>query len=140
MVPIGLMRGSLKTACLIYMSSSMLSFFIVPLNIALLYTLFFGMYGLIKYFIERYRNLPLEIVLKLVFCNIMFFVVFIFMQRFLGYNVLNKLSNIFSAHLPLNSQKISLLLIGFVIQFAFIIFDYALTLLIDYYQRLASKL
>jgi hypothetical protein len=139
MVPIGLMRGDLRTAGLIYVSSSLLSFFIVPLNTSLIYTFFFGIYGLMKYFIERTQNLLFEIFLKLILFNSIVSLFIIFMPAMLGHSFFNGLSNYITRYLPFNSRSISFIIIWFTLQFGFFIFDYALTLLIHYYRKYASK-
>lgn len=139
MVPIGLMRADLKTAALIYISSSLLSFFTVPLNIAFLYSLFFGIYGLIKYFTERFQLLPLEIFLKLIFFNSIFFILFMLMQKLLGYTVFSFLNTRVERYLAVNFEHSSFIILILVAQFGFLIFDYALTLLIHYYRKYASR-
>ena len=70
-IPIAIMQTSLKNTIVIYVASSLLSLFLIPINIALSYILFFGIYGIIKYYIEKLKNLPLEIFLKLVSFNIL---------------------------------------------------------------------
>ena len=52
-VPIALMRCNLKTAIVVYIGASLLSFLLVPLNISIMYILFFGIYGIIKYLAEK---------------------------------------------------------------------------------------
>lgn len=55
---------------LCYVGSAVLSLLLLPdKGIALFYLIFFGLYPLIKYFVERLRKLPLEIILKLIFFN-----------------------------------------------------------------------
>ena len=54
-IPIAIIRTSLKNTLLIYIASSILSLFLIPINTALSYVLFFGIYGIIKYYIEKVR-------------------------------------------------------------------------------------
>ena len=42
MVPIALIRGNVKTSLLVYITSSILCLILMPLNISVLYILFFG--------------------------------------------------------------------------------------------------
>ncbi|WP_070000647.1 hypothetical protein [Cellulosilyticum sp. I15G10I2] len=140
MVPIGLIRGSLKTACLIYISSSCLSFIIVPLNIALLYSLFFGIYGIVKYLIERKRSLPLEIVLKLIFFNSISIFLLLLMQNVLGYKLFSNIQTFITNYFVLNASVVSYIVLWILGQLGFLVFDYALTLLIDYYYKYARRL
>lgn len=139
MVPIGLIRGGLKAACLIYISSSFIAFMVIPLPITFLYILFFGIYGLIKYFSELSKNILLENFLKLLFANSIFALLLFIFQSLLGYDFFDKLS-FFTARLPVFiSPPISYIFIGLLAQSAFLIYDYALTLLIDYYHRYLGK-
>ncbi|WP_024613808.1 membrane protein [Clostridium sp. Ade.TY] len=116
-VPIAIMRSNVKIGILVYLASSIIGFFLVPLDIMIPFILYFGIYGLVKFFIEKLRNMPLEIVLKLVFSNIMLFIGYILFTKFVS---------------PINIDfPIWLLII--LAQIAFIIFDYALTLIITFY-------
>lgn len=116
-VPIAIMRSNVKIGILVYLASSIIGFFLVPLDIMIPFILYFGIYGLVKFYIEKLRNMPLEIVLKLVFSNIMLFIGYILFTKFVS---------------PINIDfPIWLLII--LAQIAFIIFDYALTLIITFY-------
>lgn len=124
-IPITLIRNSIKDAILVYISSSIISFFLIPLNISLMYICFFGIYGIIKFFIEKLNTLYLEILLKLLFFN------FILILGFL------LLKSIF----PINIIKISIWLFIILSEIVFLFFDYALTLLISFYiQKLHKKI
>ena len=60
------LKGLPKMGRLVYIATALLSVFIVPdKEVALSYSLFFGLYTVIKYEIERLHKRPLEIVLKL---------------------------------------------------------------------------
>ena len=57
---------------LCYAAASILALILLPdKGNALLYLLFFGLYPLVKYAVERLGRLPLELVLKLAFFNVM---------------------------------------------------------------------
>ena len=116
LIPISIIRTSVKNAILVYLSSSLLSFFLVPINIFLLYSLFFGIYGIIKFFIEKLDNLIYEIISKLIAFNILFFIIYTIFNLFIGFKA-----------------KISLWILIFIAQVAFLIYDYALTLIITYF-------
>ncbi|AGX44025.1 hypothetical protein [Clostridium saccharobutylicum] len=113
--PISIIRTSIKNAILIYLSSSILSFFLVSINIAIYYTLFFGIYGIIKYFIERFSNLLIELILKLLSFNVLLMIFYIIAKSFLS--------------IP---HKFPLWLLWISAQIIFLIYDYALTLLISF--------
>lgn len=117
LIPVALIRGSIKSSILVYISSSIIGFFILPLNIILLYILFFGVYGIIKYFIEKINKLPIEIILKIIFFNIIL-VLSIF---------------VFNSFVAIEITKLPIYLLFIVAQPVFLIYDYALSLLISFY-------
>ncbi|MBU3103123.1 hypothetical protein [Clostridium gasigenes] len=123
LIPICIIRSSVKTGFLVYIGSTTLGFFIIPINIIVYYGLFFGVYGIIKYYIERLRKLYLEIILKLIIFNIIFIISFTVATLFLGNVVIN----------------IPLWLLWLLAQPTFIVFDYALTLIIGYYLNRFHK-
>ncbi len=123
LIPICIIRSSVKTGFLVYIGSTTLGFFIIPINIIVYYGLFFGVYGIIKYYIERLRKLSLEIILKLIIFNIIFIIIFTVATLFLGNVVIN----------------IPLWLLWILAQPTFIVFDYALTLIIGYYLNRFHK-
>lgn len=134
MVPIALIRCNLKTSILVYICSSLLSFLLLPFNIFLLYLIFFGCYGIIKSLIEGLDKLPLEWVLKLVFFNTIFFISINVARELLSPNVFDNLNRLADKLLPSlpSSRFLFLWLVG---QLVFILFDYALTLLVDTYYK-----
>lgn len=123
LIPISIIRTSIRDAILVYVSSSLLSFFILPINMSIYYTLFFGIYGIIKYFIEKINKLPLEIILKLISFNILLGIIYFIAINFLG--------NI--------SIKFSIYLLWSIAQIVFFIYDYALTLIISFYLQKLHK-
>ena len=117
LIPIAIIRTSVKHAILVYIASSILGFFLVPPNIAIYYTLFFGVYGIIKYFIEKFRNIAIELIIKLVSFNLLLGATYLITKGFLG----------------IISIKFSLLILWIVAQGVFLVYDYALTLVISFF-------
>lgn len=132
MVPLALIRGNLKTAIVVYITTSLLSLIFFPINISLLYISFFGCYGLIKSFIERLDHLAIEWLLKLIVLNLVFLFCFNIFQSFLGIQLLEPLETLLQQFITI-SEFNPLLILWFITQAIFIVFDYALTLLIDTY-------
>jgi hypothetical protein len=122
-IPITILRSNIKTACFVFVATALMSFFILPLNYSILYGLFFGIYGIIKYFVERLRKLPIEITLKLLFFNIVLSLSLIFMNSFI---------------LDLNIN-IPTWLFYLVAQIAFLIYDFAITTVITFYLEKSKK-
>ena len=123
LIPISIIRTSLKSTILVYLAVSILSFFLVPINISILYTLFFGVYGIVKYFIEKLHNLIPEIILKLAAFNILLLIIYMIFKLFLGFKV-----------------NFSIWLFIIAAQIVFLIYDYALTIAISYFYNRINKL
>ena len=118
-IPLSILTTGIKNTIVVYSAVSLLSLFLIPSKlISIAYILIFGSYGFVKYFIEKLRSVPLEIVLKLLYFNITS-AILIFIYKLL----LSKLPNI----------NIYLLII--VMEFAFILYDYALTSFISYANK-----
>lgn len=125
-VPIAIIRGNVKLGILVYITSSIIGFLIIPLNTMLPFILYFGIYGLIKFFIEKLKNMPLEIILKLAFSNLMLFLGYFLFTSFIGIGPIN--------------FKLPLWMLLILVQFVFLIFDYALTLIITSFITRFNKL
>lgn len=123
LVPIAIIRGSLRGAFLVYIGSSILGFLLLPKDIVLFYFIFFGIYGIIKHYIEKLNKFYLEVILKLIFFNIILLISYFFLNEFININENN---------LPLYA----LFILG---QAAFLIYDYALTVLISWYLSQIHK-
>ncbi len=123
LIPIAIIRTSVKSSILIYIASSILSFLLVPTNIAIYYMLFFGLYGIIKYFIEKIRNFPIELLSKIIAFNILLTIIYLITKSFLGI-------------IPPN---IALWILWLAAQIIFLIYDYALTLAISFFLNKFNK-
>ena len=124
LIPISIIRTSIKNAMLVYIASSVLSFFLVPTNIAIYYTLFFGVYGIIKHLIEKVKIMPLELLLKLIVFNILLFTIYLIAKSFL----------------IISPPNFPLWTLWLAAQIVFLIYDYALTLVISFFLKRSHKL
>lgn len=67
---------------MVYAATAVLGLIVAPSKgMALAYTLFFGLYTLVKYGVERLRKLPLEWALKLLFCNVGALIAFFILRQ-----------------------------------------------------------
>lgn len=123
-IPITILRSNIKTAAFVYVATTLMSFFIIPMNYALMYALLFGIYGIVKYFIEKLRKMPIEIILKLLFFNMVFGIGLTFMKVFIG-------------ELSVN---ISTWLLFLIAQPGFLLYDFAITTVITFYLEKSNKL
>ena len=116
-IPVAIIQSSIKVGLVVYGATSLLGILFLPTNIIVAYIVFFGIYGVIKHFIEKFNNLLKEIVCKLITFNLCLAI---------GYGILRLLlGNIQIAIHPL--------LLILIAQIAFLIYDYALTLIITFY-------
>lgn len=118
-IPLSILMTSVKNTIVVYAAVSLLSLFIIPSKmISIAYILIFGLYGFVKYYIERLRNTILEIVLKLLYFNVSSAII-IFIYKL----ALLKLPNI------------NIYLLILLLEFAFIVYDYTLTAFISYANK-----
>ena len=72
----GVISGGLATGFLCYGAAGLLGLLLLPdKGCALLYVILFGLYPMVKSAIERLRRLPLELLLKLAFFNVVLTIV-----------------------------------------------------------------
>jgi hypothetical protein len=119
-IPLSIISTNVKNSVLVYVSSGLLSLIFGFRGSAIAYIVFFGLYGFIKYYVEKLRKAPLEFVLKLAFFNFCLYLIYF-------------LYKLFSFGLPNMSIPIYYAVIIF--QVVFIIYDYALTMFISYANR-----
>lgn len=118
-IPLSIMLTGVKNTLVVYAAVSLLSLFLIPSKlIAISYILIFGSYGIVKYFVEKLRRIPLEFILKLLYFNITCAII-VFIYKL----VIVKIPNI------------NIYLLIFALQFAFVIYDYALTAFIVYANK-----
>ena len=127
-VPVCIIRSDVNTAVMVYLASSIISVFFIPLNIWLLYTLIFGGYGIVKYFIERLRKEKVEILLKLA-------------KAILGIDVLLAAEKIISKYIAVGGRLLSGVLYWGIGAVVYYLYDYAMTLIITFYmERIHNKI
>lgn len=121
LIPLGVMLTNIHTGIVVYLAVTIIGFFIIPdKTVILLYAFLFGLYGIVKYYIERLNKIPLEMLLKFIFFNISLGIMyFIYTSLFTG-----KLDS----ELPF----VILLLLA---EVAFFIYDYIITLFVDYANK-----
>ncbi|WP_099189831.1 hypothetical protein [Tepidibacter mesophilus] len=123
-VALVIIEFGLKSGIMFYIASALLSFIIIFDKVYLIpYILFFGLYGVIKYLIEKDRNLVFEYTLKLISFNIILTI---------GYFIVRYL--IFA--------KFNMNVVAFILaQVIFLVYDYAYGLFISYYyNKIQGKL
>lgn len=119
LIGVSLIEKGIRTAWLVYGASSILSLLVLGnMTIFISYICFFGLYPLIKYYIEKRNGNTLQIVLKILFCNLSLAMVYLIWIKLLSQKII---------------FPISLILILIFIQPIFLFYDYVFTRVIFYY-------
>ena len=117
-----IIESGARAGWVFYLASAIFGFIFVPDKVFIIpYILFFGLYGLLKFYIEKLKKLPIEYVLKLLCFNISLGIIAVFFQE-----------------MVLGSIKLPDFPIFFIIialEFAFIAYDYLFTMMIGFYMR-----
>ena len=125
LISILILETKVNIAVISYVATVILSVILVPNKLIIApYVLFFGYYGIMKYFIEKIDRLALEYILKLVNFNIYVFLNYKLLTVFIKDNI----------RFPLTT---GIILIG--LQVFFLVYDYVFSLFISYYRQKIQK-
>jgi len=120
-IAVVIIEGGLKAGWLFFIATSLLSLIVVPEKLGLVpYAIFFGIYGLVKYYIEKLDKLVVEYVLKFLYFNFCTGIAILTVSKLFGYGL--------TIQLPW-----WLLIVAF--EIVFFIYDYVYTLFINYYRN-----
>lgn len=115
------MEYGVNTGVVFYIASIILSFVVMPNKAQwLLYILTFGIYGLVKYFIEKGRSIYTEVILKLIFANLVAVILYLILKNIVI--------------IPINIITI------IVYQVVFLVYDYVYSLFIEYYNEKIKRI
>lgn len=125
-VSIMIVKVDLAYAVLLYATTSLLSFFLIPVrNIALAYIVFFGLYGIIKFLCEQISNPVACWAFKFTSFNVSLLILYLLVTLVLGETIPSKLPLPF---LWLGAQPV------------FLIYDIAYSMFINFYHRRLEKI
>ena len=125
-VSIIIIEFGIKAGWLFFIAACILSFLVLPNKLGLPpYIVFFGIYGIIKFYLEKLRLVILEYVLKFVYFNICLFLAFCFIRNFLLINI---------------EIKLPVWIIVIASEIIFILYDYVYTLFIQYYNEKLKRI
>ncbi|NLM34769.1 MAG: hypothetical protein GX206_04955 [Clostridiales bacterium] len=120
-IPYSIITTNAKNSLIVYVAASILSLILIgPKAETIAYVIFFGLYGFLKYFIEKLNKAVFEIILKLAYFNASLFILYTFYSK------------LFTASIP-EGFPIYLLVIG--AQVVFFVYDYALSIIIHYIRK-----
>jgi hypothetical protein len=126
LVSIIIIEFGVKSGWIFFIASSILTLIIIPDKLGLLpYVFFFGIYGIVKFYIEKLNNLIIEYFVKIVFFNICMLSGLFLIKEFLFSNIEIKF-------------PIWAIIVAF--EIVFIIYDYVYTLFIHYYNEKLKKI
>lgn len=121
-----IMESGIKGGVSFYIASLLLAAILVPNKGALLpYAMFFGLYGIVKYLIEKIKIIPVEMILKLIFFNISYMIGLLFFKE------------LFLGNISLPDMALPILIVG--AQAFFLFYDYLFTLIIGFYLSRRPK-
>lgn len=124
-VSVVVMEYGAKSGWLFFAATGLLALAVVPAKLELIpYFIFFGVYGIIKYYIESLNRLALEYGLKLLFFNVSIGAAALLVKEF------------FLSSIKTDFPWLIVILAGEVV---FIVYDYAYTLIIRYYREKIRK-
>ncbi|HOQ06244.1 MAG TPA: hypothetical protein PK127_00515 [Clostridiales bacterium] len=126
-VSIAIIEGGIRAGWIFYAATAILGSIIVPDKISIVpYALFFGVYGIIKFYIEKLNRIVIEYVLKVVFFNACAAIIILAAK------------SLFEAGLTSRFPWVALVIAGEII---FLVYDFVYTLFINYYRdRLRAKI
>lgn len=117
---LSIIKFGIKYSFLILVSSTITSITFGLIEYSLIYILFFGSYPILKFYIENFNNIVIEIFLKLIYFNILFLPIFFtYLKLFL----------------PILPTEITFIISVFsciISSFIFLIYDLMLTRIINY--------
>jgi hypothetical protein len=120
-IAVSIIESGVRAGWIFYLASSLLALIIVPEKLGIIpYVIFFGLYGLVKYYIEKLDKIIIEYILKFVYFNIS-----------AGIAVLT-ISSLFGIEM---SVKLPWWLLIIALEIVFLIYDFVYTLFINYYRE-----
>jgi hypothetical protein len=126
-VSIAIVENGVRAGWIFYIATGLLSLIIVPDKMILIpYVLFFGMYGIVKFYIEKLRRIVIEYILKFIYFNACAAVIYAAAASLL-------------AGLPV--MKLSWWILIAAAEAVFFIYDIVYTMFINYYRtKIRAKL
>lgn len=126
-VAVSIIESGVKAGWIFYVATCLLALIVVPNKLGIIpYVIFFGMYGIVKYYIEKLNKIIVEYMLKLVFFNICVGIAALTVIEFFGFKL--------AVELPWWLLIIAL-------QVIFFLYDIVYTLFINFYRgKLRPKL
>ena len=126
-VAVSIIESGVKAGWIFYAATCLLALIVVPNKLGIIpYVIFFGMYGIVKYYIEKLDKIIIEYILKFIYFNICIGIAALTVREFFGFSL--------ALELPWWLFIIAL-------QIVFFLYDFVYTLFINFYRgKLRPKL
>lgn len=119
-ISVAIVESGVKAGWLFYGSTTLLALIILPEKLGLLpYVIFFGFYGIAKYYIEKLDKIFLEYILKFIYFNLCLGIAWLLIRQ------------LFIAELTV---KLPWFVVIIALEIIFLIYDFVYTLFIAYYR------
>jgi hypothetical protein len=119
-VAVSIIESGVRAGWLFYAATSLLALIIIPDKLGIVpYAIFFGSYGIIKFYIEKLGRIVLEYILKFAFFNACMGIAIWAVSDLFGFAV---------------SSKLPWWLLIIALEIVFFVYDYVYTLFIGYYR------
>ncbi|NLV35998.1 MAG: hypothetical protein GXY17_04905 [Clostridiaceae bacterium] len=120
-VAVTIIESGVRASWIFYVGTSILGLIIMPNKLGIVpYALFFGAYGIAKYYIEKLDKIMIEYIIKLVYFNICLGIAALTIRELFGYS------------LPV---KLPWWLVIVILELVFMVYDFVYSLFINYYRR-----
>lgn len=120
-IPLSIITIGIQKTIIVYVSTSILGILFLGLKINVIgYISLFGIYGFVKLYIEKLSNLPIEIILKLVYFNISIYIIFLIFKFLI---------------IDISITPLPLPIFIAALQIIFLVSDYALSMIIGYSDK-----
>lgn len=125
-ISVAIVESGIKAGWLFYASTALLALIILPEKLGLVpYVIFFGFYGIAKYYIEKLNKIFLEYILKFIYFNICLGIAWMLIMQF------------FIAELTV---KLPWFVVIAALEIIFLIYDFVYTMFIAYYRDKLKKM
>lgn len=124
-ISVVIVESGIKAGWLFYVSTALLALIILPEKLGLVpYIIFFGFYGILKYYIEKLDKLILEYILKFIYFNLCIGTAWLLIRQF------------FIAEITV---RLPWFVVIIVLEIIFLIYDFVYTLFVAYYRDKLKK-
>lgn len=112
---------------LFFVTTNLLAYIVIPDKLAVIpYTAFFSLYGIVKYYAEKVKNIVVEFLIKYIFFNACLILALYLTKELFLYQSTTDL-------------KYPLWIMVIILQIVFFIYDYVYTMVINYYRNKLRK-